>query len=65
MACGYQMAAKAFQRDLGGLAGLGQPAVQASWPFVGVLGELTSTAPATARRDVLLRDLPAGSKVHI
>ena len=65
MACGYQMAAKAFQRDLAGLTELWRDPVPTPWPFAGLLAEITSTAPATAHREALLEELRAGSRVRI
>jgi predicted acylesterase/phospholipase RssA len=65
MACGYQMASKAFQRDVGPLAELWDSPVQADWPFDELLREITSTAAATPRRDELLTALRAGNKVQV
>jgi len=61
MACGYQMAAKAFQRDLGHLHELSGAPVAAEWPFAERLQDLRSTA----KRDALLARLKAGQPVQI
>jgi len=65
MACGYQMAKKAFQRDLSQLTGLSNDSVAADWPFKPELKEITSTAAATDRRAELLNTLRKGSRVTI
>ena len=61
MACGYQMAAKVFQRDLGHLDELFDAPMHAEWPFADRLRDLT----ATSRRDVLLTALREGHAVQI
>lgn len=61
MACGYQMAAKVFQRDLGHLHELSDAATPADWPFADRLKDLTATSP----RDVLLATLRAGNAVKL
>jgi predicted acylesterase/phospholipase RssA len=65
MACGYQMASKTFQRDLSGLTELWDAPRKANWVFQKVLVEITSTAAATADRNQLLKELRAGSKIHL
>ena len=65
MACGYQMAAKAFQRDLAALGELWDDPAPAEWPFAEQLAEITSVAPATAGRGVLLDELRNGSKTRL
>lgn len=47
MACGYQMSAKTFERDLAELAELWRDPVEAAWPFAGLLSEIKSTEGAT------------------
>ncbi len=64
MACGYQMAAKAFERDLRGITELWEEPGQSSWIFEPWLEEITATAPTTPRRDELLAALREGSKVR-
>jgi predicted acylesterase/phospholipase RssA len=63
MACGYQMATKAFERDLAKSTELWDTPVKENWPFADHLSEITSTAAATPRRKMLLDSLRAGSKV--
>jgi hypothetical protein len=46
MACGYQMASKALQRDLGHLQELFDDTVAGQWPFTEMLCEITSRANA-------------------
>ena len=65
MACGYQMASWAFQRDLAPLKELWDEPVEADWPFKAMLEEITSIKVATARREELLTALRAGSKVRL
>jgi hypothetical protein len=65
MACGYQMAKKAFQRDLSQLTGLFNDPVAADWPFQPELEEITSTAAATDRRAGLLEMLRNGSRITL
>jgi len=65
MACGYQMASHAFQRDLAGLNELWQEPARASWPFDAMLGEITSTAAGTPARGRLLEALHRGSTVTV
>lgn len=65
MACGYQMAAKAFVRDLADLTELGDRPVEAEWPFAELLEEIRSTAAATPRREKLLADLRAGASLQL
>ena len=63
MACGYQMASKAIDRQLPKICTVWRPAPYNNWPFKDMLGELTSIANTTARRDERLQVLRAGSKV--
>ena len=65
MACGYQMTAQAFQRDLAALGELWDDPAPAEWPFAEQLAEITSVAPATAGRGVLLDELRNGSKTRL
>ena len=64
MACGYQMASWAFQRDLAAATGLWEAPKPQGWPFAALLQEITSTAATTARREELLAALRAGSQVR-
>jgi len=61
MACGYQMASKIFQRDLGHLHELSAAPVAAAWPFAGRLGDLR----ATGKCDDLLAKLRQGHAVQV
>jgi len=61
MACGYQMASKAFQRDLSHLHELFDDTVAGQWPFADMLHDIT----ATSKRDALLAALKAGHAVEI
>jgi hypothetical protein len=61
MACGYQMAAKTFERDLGHLRELYDTPIAAAWPFAARLQDLT----ATTKRDALLRVLKDGHSVQV
>jgi predicted acylesterase/phospholipase RssA len=65
MACGYQMAVKAAERDLASIAGLTAAALPSSvpWPFAAMLEEITSAAASTPQRKSLLRQLAAGAQV--
>jgi predicted acylesterase/phospholipase RssA len=66
MACGYQMAAKAFARQLAHVRELWDDAAQPeTWPFDAMRAEITSSAGSTARRDALLAALRAGNAVHL
>ena len=66
MACGYQMAAKAFERQLAHVRQLWDDAAPpATWPFEDMRVEITSTAGGTPRRDEVLAALRAGSTVRI
>ena len=65
MACGYQMAQKAFQRDLAALTELWDEPAAADWPFEEMLGEITSTDVATERRQEILDSLRRGSKIQL
>jgi predicted acylesterase/phospholipase RssA len=64
MACGYQMASKAFERDLSHLTELGDhhAAPYGNWAFKAALAEITSTAASTPRRKELLAAFATGSK---
>jgi predicted acylesterase/phospholipase RssA len=61
MACGYQMASKAMQRDLGHLHELFGDTVAGHWPFTEMLSDITSRD----KRDELLEALKEGSVVQI
>ncbi len=65
MACGYQMATNAFERDLAKLTELYESPLKVQWPFAEYLSEITSSAVTTAKRKPLLDALRAGSKVQI
>jgi len=65
MAAGYQMAKKGFQRDLADITELWDKPVEGSWPFAGMLAEITSMAAATPAREGLLAALREGSKVRM
>jgi predicted acylesterase/phospholipase RssA len=65
MACGYQMASKAFDHDLPDLEDLWQGPPCGDWPFNQMLEEITSTENPTMRRNKVLDDLRAGHKVTI
>ena len=65
MACVYQMAAWAFQRDISSLTELWDDPEKVAWPFEAMLEEITSTAATTPRRDSLLAALRAGSAVRL
>ncbi|OSI68672.1 hypothetical protein BSZ22_20670 [Bradyrhizobium canariense] len=65
MACGYQMALKGFERDLGQFEGMSDPARPRDWPFKAMLTEITSTAATTPRRDELLAALRRGNRVRL
>jgi hypothetical protein len=62
MACGYRMAATAFERDLQQYEELYDKAVPADWPFKAMLEEVGSTAASTPRREPLLAALRKGSE---
>jgi hypothetical protein len=61
MACGYQMAAKAFVRDLGHIPELFNSPVNAAWPFAERLADLRSPG----KRDDLLTRLREGNSVKL
>jgi hypothetical protein len=65
MACGYQMARYAFQRDLGKLVELWDPPADVDWPFTAMLDEITSTDETTKDREKLLAALREGSSVRL
>src|SRR6185503_4914243 len=54
MACGYRMAATAFERDLRQYKELYVKAVPGQWPFEAMLQEIKSTAPSTPQRETLI-----------
>ena len=62
MACGYRMAATAFERDLRQFDELHAQPIPGHWPFDAMLQEVKSTAPSTPKRENLLTALRAGSK---
>ena len=61
MACGYQMASKAFQRDLSHMHELFDDTVAGQWPFEDMLHDIT----ATSKRDELLAALKERHVVQI
>lgn len=65
MACGYRMAATAFQRDLRQFTELYSTPVDGQWPFQTMLQEVESTAASTPRRHEILEALKRGSKLII
>ena len=65
MACGYQMACWAFERDLASHKALFDEPKPASWRFAKMLEELTSTAASTPRRRALLKAFRVGSSVRL
>ena len=65
MACGYQMAKHAVQRDLSQHSQLAQPARAAVWPFEEIRKEIASTAETTARRAELLEAFEEGKRVRM
>jgi hypothetical protein len=65
MACGYQMASKALDRDLPKLEGLWRGSPLGDWPFKDMHEEITSTDNSTPGRDSRLKALRAGHKVTI
>jgi predicted acylesterase/phospholipase RssA len=62
MACGYRMAATAFERDLRAFEELYKPPVAGQWPFAETLKEVESTAASTPRRQQVLAALHQGSE---
>jgi len=64
MACGYQMARWAFQRDLAVHKELFDEPQSATWRFAPMLEEITSTAATTPRRKGLLKAFRDGSTVR-
>jgi hypothetical protein len=65
MACGYQMARYAFQRDLATLVELWDTPAEVDWPFAAMLDEITSTDETTKDRERLLAALREGSSVRL
>jgi predicted acylesterase/phospholipase RssA len=65
MALGYQMSAKAFERDLSKFSELSDDAETTSWPFADKLKEITSTQANTPGRKALLANLKAGKTVNL
>ena len=64
MACGYQMASKAFEKQLANkIPELAGRRVPDTWTFENMRKEITSTAATTPDRGKLLYALSAGSKV--
>jgi hypothetical protein len=53
MACGYRMAATAFERDLRQFQSLIGAPVVGKWPFEALLREVESAATSTSRRELL------------
>ena len=62
MACGYRMAATAFERDLRQFDELYVDVLPGKWPFDAMLQEIKSTASSTPKRESLLTALRAGSQ---
>lgn len=62
MACGYRMAATAFERDLRQFDELYVDVDPGQWPFEIMLQEVKSTAPSTPKREGLINALRDGSK---
>ncbi len=62
MACGYRMAATAFERDLRQFDELYVDVLPGKWPFDAMLQEIKSTASSTPKRESLLIALRAGSQ---
>ena len=65
MACGYRMAATAFDRALGQFKELYDEPVAGEWPFAAMLQEVESPAAFTPRRKQLVDALHEGSKRKI
>ena len=65
MACGYRMAATAFDRALGQFKELYDEPVAGQWPFAAMLQEVESPAAFTPRRKQLVDALHEGSKRKI
>jgi predicted acylesterase/phospholipase RssA len=65
MACGYQMATHAAQRDLSHLQGLMAKEKLEQWPFKSMLKNITSLEEVSAFRAALLEELTAGSSVRM
>ena len=65
MACGYQMAKKAMQTEVGYIRGLTASAQEQSWHFAAMLVEITSTAGNTPRREELLAALAKGNRINV
>jgi hypothetical protein len=65
MACGYQMARSAAERDLATIPGLvASPLTdKVEWVFAEMHTEITSTSDSTLRREPLLEALALGAKV--
>ena len=62
MACGYRMAATAFERDLRQFDELHAQPIPGHWPFEPMLQEIKSTASSTPQRESLINALRDGSK---
>ena len=65
MACGYQMATWAFERDLSRLKELWDSPLDVEWPFKPLLREITSTDSPNERRKTLLKALHDGSSLSL
>lgn len=66
MACGYQMAQKAYQRDLVEMNGLAaKDPVKNNWAFMEELATITSTGPATGNLEKLLKTLSKGKNITL
>ena len=63
MACGYQMATKAFERQLAHIPELAVQAEPAQWPFAPQLRVITTPGALSDERQELLEQLRRGSIV--
>ena len=61
MACGYQMASKAFERHLRHIPELGTKTTEAKWPFASQLQLITAEDDLDDRRQELLEELKLGN----
>ena len=63
MACGYQMAAKAFEESLTRIPELAAAAESVDWPFLPLLSEITAAGDLTRRQQEILEALRRASEV--
>jgi hypothetical protein len=63
MACGYRMAAGAFERDLPHISELGSGETKANWPFAPQLRAITAEGPLDDAGRDMLETLRSGSEV--